>query len=160
VLGLLDPNTRPKTPFLFANCHCQSWQKSSELPSAWQVPQPTSTSNPNCIRISHDSNTFPGCLEILLSSRTTTQPPMSSRIILILAPTYITLQIMVLTYHSSCPPRPPLSRTRPAAPTLALLFDFLPPSSLYISRMSTLLGRDTARASLRHCSSFISLGDW
>lgn len=93
-------------------------------------------------------------------SRITTQPPMSNRIILILAPTCITLQIMVLTYHSSCPPSPPLSRTRPAAPTLALLFDFLPPSSLYISRMSTLLGRDTVRASLRHCSSLISLGDW
>lgn len=70
------------------------------------------------------------------------------------------LQIKVQAHHSSYPPRPPLSRTRPVPPTLALPFDFRPPNSLYISRMSPLLGRDTARASLRHCSSFASLGDW
>jgi len=50
----------------------------------------------------------------------------------------------VLVYHSSYPPRPPLSRIRPVPPTFALPFDFRPPNSLYISRMSPLLGRDTA----------------
>jgi len=69
------------------------------------------------------------------------------------------LRIVALAYHSSCPPRPPLSRERPVAPTFVLLFDLRPPSSLYISRMSPLLGRDAASVSLRHCSSFTSLGD-
>lgn len=75
-------------------------------------------------------------------------------------PTSVVIWIKTLPYHSSYPPSPPLSRVRPVPPTLALFFDFRPPNSLYISRMSTLLGRDTARASLRHCSSLISLGDW
>lgn len=71
------------------------------------------------------------------------------------------IQILLSTsYASSTPfsPQPPRSLIPDVPPNLALALAFRPPNSLYISRISTLDGRDAASASCFHFSSRISRG--